>query len=102
MFYAFQNQLMCRLALISTSSRTIQFMSLAPAPIRAFADIDTPGPICSTTLTKVKLHNMSRHLGFLFLGPLTQKDKIGPRGYGQGVGEPTWYASIKKIYNVFS
>lgn len=78
---------MCRLTLISTSSRTIQFMSLAPAPIRAFADIDTPGPICSIRLTKVNLHNMSRHLDFIFLGPLTQKDQKGPRGaWG-------WYAS---------
>jgi hypothetical protein len=48
-------------------------MSLAPAPIRAFADIDTPGPICSITVTKVNLHNMSINLDFL--GPLTQKDK---------------------------
>jgi hypothetical protein len=58
-------------------------MSLAPTPIRAFADIDTPGPICSITVTKVNLHNMSINLDFL--GPLTQKDE-NPE---EGSGEPT-------------
>jgi hypothetical protein len=40
------------------------------------------------------LHNMSINLDFL--GPLTQKDE-NPE---EGSGEPTWYASIKKNYNV--
>lgn len=32
--------------IISTSSRIMQLISLAPAPTRAFADIETLGPIC--------------------------------------------------------
>lgn len=35
-----------RLTIISTSSRMMQLISLAPAPMRAFADIETLGPIC--------------------------------------------------------
>jgi hypothetical protein len=33
-------------------------MSLTPAPIRAFADIDTLGPICFTTAEKYMVTNM--------------------------------------------
>ena len=35
-----------KLTIISTSSRIMQLISLAPAPTRALADIETLGPIC--------------------------------------------------------
>jgi hypothetical protein len=35
-----------KLTIISTASRIMQLISLAPAPTRAFADIETFGPIC--------------------------------------------------------
>uniref|UniRef100_A0A2P2KXH2 Uncharacterized protein MANES_06G100100 n=1 Tax=Rhizophora mucronata TaxID=61149 RepID=A0A2P2KXH2_RHIMU len=34
-------------SITSTPSRMMQLMSLAPGPIRALADIETLGPICS-------------------------------------------------------
>lgn len=34
-----------------------QLISLAPAPIQAFADIETLGPICSTTAEKYMVTN---------------------------------------------
>lgn len=57
--------------LISTSSKTMQPISLTPAPTRTFAEIETLGPICS----KKQLRKFTRKSG------------EGKRGAGGGVGE---------------
>ena len=56
---------------ISTSSKTMQPISLTPAPTRTFAEIETLGPICS----KKQLRKFTRKSG------------EGKRGAGGGVGE---------------
>lgn len=48
--------------LISTPSRIMQLISLAPAPIRAFADMETLGPICSIRLSITLFFQKNRRI----------------------------------------